>query len=134
MNCIQWKGYKNACGYGVYPSHRKNQLAHRVIWRILNGIIPKGLCILHRCDNPSCINPKHLFLGTQTDNMRDASKKKRFDTKGEKNGRAILTKRKVKQIKKLLKEGGKVYQIARKYNVNWSVIENIKLKRRWRHL
>ena len=74
--CWLWKGPRIPAnvGYGYFSYH----LAHRVMWEIENGVIPKGKLICHSCDNPPCVNPSHLFIGTQKDNMRDASQKHRL--------------------------------------------------------
>lgn len=83
-NCWEWKGAKNRHGYGViysYSSFKKyaHLRAHRVSWEIYNAEeIPNGLYICHHCDNPSCVNPNHLFLGTQKDNILDSVRKGRF--------------------------------------------------------
>lgn len=69
---------KNNKGYGRLSVYNRRSLAHRVAWQIFVGPIPAGLFVLHSCDVPNCINVGHLFLGTHTDNMRDAAAKKRF--------------------------------------------------------
>ncbi len=78
-SCWLWKGVKNEDGYGLlyYKKILKNISTHRASWIIHNGEIPEGLCVLHKCDNPSCVNPKHLFLGTNQDNCNDKMLKKR---------------------------------------------------------
>ncbi len=76
--CWLWKGYltrKN--GYGKISFNKKDQVAHRVSWQLKNGDIPTGMSVLHKCDNPPCVNPDHLFLGTQRDNVLDMVRKKR---------------------------------------------------------
>lgn len=77
--CIEYQGYCNRDGYGVVSQGRKNPkiLAHRKAWADANGPIPEGVCILHKCDNPPCINVEHLFLGTQADNVADMNAKGR---------------------------------------------------------
>lgn len=71
--CWEWTASRNGDGYG-FSNHT---MAHRVSWEIHNGSIPNGLCVLHRCDNPPCVNPAHLFLGTKKDNAADMSAKGR---------------------------------------------------------
>ena len=75
--CHLWIGAVAGWGYGSTRIGGKNMRAHRAVWELTNGPIPHGLWVLHRCDNPLCVNPTHLFLGTHTDNMRDAVHKGR---------------------------------------------------------
>lgn len=75
--CWLWSGHRSADGYGKLTIGRSAQLAHRVSWQLHHGPIPAGLRVLHRCDNPPCVNPDHLFLGTQADNVRDMHAKNR---------------------------------------------------------
>lgn len=74
--CWEWTGSR-VRGYGYFGAWGRVRLAHRVSWQLRHGEIPPGLCILHRCDNPSCVRPGHLFIGTQRDNMQDAKRKGR---------------------------------------------------------
>lgn len=81
--CWPWTGRKNTRGYGqVYVgggrANEKREVAHRIAWRFTFGPIPDGLLVCHHCDNPPCVNPEHLFLGTMSDNIRDASAKGRL--------------------------------------------------------
>lgn len=76
--CWEWMGTKNPNGYGSFSSRYFSGLAHRASWEIFVGPIPDGLFICHKCDNKSCVNPEHLFLGTQYDNMQDKAQKDRL--------------------------------------------------------
>lgn len=75
--CWSWSGSIHPYGYGTLGSRQQRVLAHRLSWMLHNGPIPNGLWVLHRCDNPPCTNPSHLFLGTHQDNMDDMKSKGR---------------------------------------------------------
>lgn len=77
-SCMEWTGAKSLLGYGRIKVNGRLELPHRLMWELVNGAIPDGLCVLHKCDNPPCINPTHLFLGTKSDNMQDAAAKGRL--------------------------------------------------------
>lgn len=76
--CAEWPGACNSAGYGHFYRGGHHVYVHRAVWEALYGPIPKGLCVLHRCDNPPCYNVEHLFLGTKGDNLRDAIGKGRW--------------------------------------------------------
>lgn len=76
--CIEWTGVLSNKGYGVLKVGAEGRTqAHRACWELNFGPVPHGMCVLHKCDNPACFNPKHLFLGTKGDNNRDRSSKGR---------------------------------------------------------
>lgn len=75
--CIEWRGHKDPKGYGRFTSHGGEVLAHRIAYSMHYGSIPDGMHVLHRCDNPSCVNPRHLFPGTNQDNVDDKMRKGR---------------------------------------------------------
>jgi hypothetical protein len=76
--CIEWTGSVDKDGYGRTAVKARKVYVHRLAWELANGPIPDGLLVCHRCDNPTCINVAHLFLGTPRDNTRDAMQKGRF--------------------------------------------------------
>jgi hypothetical protein len=79
--CWEWTGHKMSSGYGQVNFNKKGWLTHRLFWTIFNGEIPNGLWVLHHCDNPSCVRPSHLFLGTNSDNQQDSVNKGRNNNK-----------------------------------------------------
>jgi hypothetical protein len=81
--CLEWQGRKNKHGYGIFCiGHTEKVLAHRFAWQMMRGEIPKGLNVLHRCDNPKCVKLDHLFVGTQADNVADMWAKGRWVPRG----------------------------------------------------
>ena len=79
--CIEWSGSRNKDGYGQKHKNGKTQQAHRLAYECAFGTIPAGMLVCHSCDNPPCINPAHLFLGTNQDNIRDSVEKGRHSNK-----------------------------------------------------
>jgi hypothetical protein len=126
--CWYWKGAKNKKGYGLIGAggdHGKLLKASRVSWIINNGPIPEGMFICHHCDIPSCVNPKHLFIGTAQTNLDDASMKNRMAHK--------LKEGDVFDIRKLLSDGAPQQEIASKYGVSNATICKIKYRTTWKN-
>jgi len=134
-DCWEWQGSINSRGYGTISVNSKTKRAHRVSWELTHGPIPEGLCVCHRCDNPICVNPSHLFLGTHTDNMRDMIQKGRdihdVGPRGEKNGQCKLTKQDVHTIRCFLRAKYIQREIAEAYRVSRGTINAIATGRNW---
>ena len=130
--CWMWIGGVSSSGYGTSYIPPNSMSSHRVSWTIKYGSIPKGMFICHRCDNKLCVRPSHLFLGTQKDNMIDASEKKRLGkAKGQTHGRSKLTEKQVKHIR----IDHRFHRIiALEYNINKDAVGKIKRKERWKHI
>lgn len=126
--------YCNRHGYPKISFNQQPINASHASFQLYNGEIPKGMFVLHKCDNPACINPKHLFLGTQRDNMKDMASKKR-STYGSKNPTAKLNEEQVLEIKRLLSETNLSQQkIAQLFNVDRKIVSGIKNGKIWKHV
>lgn len=135
LECWPWLACTNAKGYGWFGAGDGPRLAHRVAWEIENGPIPDGLFVLHRCDNPPCVNAAHLFLGTNVDNMDDMKAKGRAPKNaGVKNGRAKLVEADVLVIRHRIAAGEMLRAIATDYGVSEGVVNHIKDGRSWAHV
>lgn len=138
--CWLWTGYINRAGYGTIGAGGRNATplkAHRVSWEIHNGPIPGDLCVLHRCDNPRCVRPAHLFLGTRADNAADRGAKGRTGhgvSLGTANGGAVLTNRIVREIRRLATAGATNRDIAARFGVAPSLVSMVKTGKRWTHV
>jgi hypothetical protein len=129
-NCWLWTGNKSRV-YGAFGINGKMIKAHRISWEMSNGPIPEGLCVLHKCDVPLCVNPGHLFLGTFGDNNRDREEKGRgVRMTGEMHGNSKLTWEKVREIREI--SNMSQLAIAAKYGVTPQCIANVLFNRTWR--
>jgi hypothetical protein len=132
--CWPWTA-STTHGYGQIgvPGTRPHK-AHRVAWELTNGPIPDGLLVCHRCDNPPCCNPAHLFLGTNADNMRDMVAKGRAGSRtaaGDLNPKARLTPEQVQEIRAAIASGEKFSELARRMGVSWTAVGNIAKGKTW---
>jgi hypothetical protein len=132
--CWDWMGSINGNGYGTMAAWGKSEGVHRVMWIITKGSIPEGKRVLHRCDNRRCCNPKHLRLGTQSDNIKEMDQKGRRATPwagGEQIGTSKLT---VPQVIAIRADSRPRYQVAADYGVTPECIGLIVNRRSWRHV
>lgn len=136
--CHLWTDYCDNKGYGRFSyksgKRRKMRLAHRISYKLKHGKIPKGLDILHYCDNTSCVNGKHLFVGTNLANVRDCIMKGR-NAIGSKHGRSKLIEKEVTAIHKLYATGD-YYQreLGDLFGVTQSLISYILSRSNWTHI
>lgn len=117
--CWIWQGHTNDQGYGRFGVGDKVEQAHRVSYTIFKGPIPEGMNVLHECDTPPCVKPSCLFLGTQIDNMGDASSKQRLNNPfGEKHPQCKLLDQDIKELRQLRLQGWTYKQLAEKYKIH----------------
>ena len=133
--CWTWKGALNNKGYGQFRLSRSHSvLAHRYAWEETNGPIPAGQMALHRCDNPRCVRPSHIFLGTQTDNMADARDKGRV-RHGNRHASAVLTGDVVQAARRRYASGGvSIDALAREAKVSRQTMQEAIRGDTWRHV
>lgn len=137
--CWVWTAFKNKLGYGHFKAKGFSPYAHRASWEINIGPIPVGMLVCHKCDNPSCIRPDHLFIGTNADNKRDCVSKDRHYKGGnpphffgEEHPNHVLTEKEVLEIKsKYIKKYGSCTALAREYGVDRSCIYLIVTGKNW---
>lgn len=145
--CWDWTGPRLPTGYGIVYIRRHPFYAHRISWELANGrLIPDGLQICHHCDNESCVNPDHLFLGTQKENMEDMIKKGRGSLNqphfGEQNGNSKLTTLEIHEIRETYKNAprkirikrGALSEIARKYQITPTMVLLIVRNKFWKDI
>lgn len=134
--CWDWTASINNCGYGSLTADRKSLKAHRVSYELKHGPIRNNLCVLHTCDNRKCVNPNHLFLGTNADNVADKTAKGRTARLcGEENPWRKLDNA---IVLKLRAEDdhcrGSAARLARKYGITYQLVWGILNRQRWAHL
>lgn len=132
QGCWNWIASLDADGYGQLTFCGKHKKATRFAWEIGSNLSIAGVSVLHTCDNPACVRPDHLFLGTQRDNLRDMSSKGR-STRGEKQWMSKLTEAKVCDILTRYAPGNGA-QLAREYGVVPETVYKIVARKNWAHL
>lgn len=133
-DCWVWRGHVDSLGYGRFAYGNENK-AHRISYAVFVGEIPAGMKVLHKCDNRQCVNPDHLFLGTQTDNMRDMASKGRGvypSLRGQRNPMARLTQDQVNEIRGAVAAGEAQRAMCAKYGVSPMTISRIVRRETWK--
>jgi hypothetical protein len=128
--CHNWTGSTNKHGYGTLTHGNRKVAAHRLAYVVWVGEIPPEMQVCHRCDNRSCINPAHLFLGTNLENLADRQAKGR-QARGETHARAKLTEQDVRAIRSSVR---RYADIAADYRVSETTVSNIISRRSWAHV
>ena len=133
--CWLWQATKSATGYGSFRIDGRSWSAHRIAWELTNGPIPEGagyhgICVLHHCDVRACVNPDHLFLGTNAENAADRTNKGRT-ARGDRNGNVSLTDEQVLSIRS---DSRLQYEIATEYGICQTNVSAIHRRLTWKHL
>lgn len=129
--CVAWAGRINKGGYGQLWWRGKQWTAHRMMYALSTGKDPGVMHVCHKCDNRACVNPTHLFLGTNKDNTRDRDRKGRHvPLRGEQNGQARLT---LEQVEAIIADPRTGAKIGRDYGVSGPTVQAIKAGRIWAH-
>lgn len=133
--CWLWTGSRNSDGYGRYS---KSERAHQAAYRNLVGPIPEGMCVCHKCDVPECVNPDHLFIGTQGDNNRDRNAKGRTSrasvNQGSAHGMSVLDETTVERIRDMRAYGLKLREIGGVFGVSEATVSLVARGLRWTHV
>ena len=136
--CMIYIGAKNHYGYGIFYDRTRQIRAHRFSYERHLGKIPNGLFVMHSCDNPQCVAPEHLSVGTHQDNMNDCKRKSRNylipARYGHDSNLSKLKEKDVIEIRKQLEMGLSIKNIANRFNVTTQNIKYIKIKKIWAHI
>jgi hypothetical protein len=127
--CWLWTAFRMKNGYGNFRTPARHELAHRASYRLFNGVLDER-DVMHSCDNPSCVNPNHLSLGTRADNMKDAKAKGR-NARGDTHGMSKITEADAIQIRRTTSPQA---AIAAQYGLSQSTISQIRTGKRWAYL
>ena len=141
--CWEWNACRSRFGHGFVgiPGKKTNGLAHRLSWELSVGPIPEGLCVLHRCDNPGCVRPDHLFLGTQADNMKDKAAKGRCGDnsrhhvpRGAGHCRSKVSEAQVSKMREARSGGAKLSELSARYSLSEATVSRICRRGSWKHV
>lgn len=132
--CHEWQGMKKG-GYGYFYINGREKAVHRMQYEKFKGEIPKGFNVCHSCDNPPCVNPDHLWIGTQKDNVHDMIAKKR-DHKafGTRSKNSKINTDQALQIKLLYSQGESIKTIHLKLNISYKIVQHICNGATWKHI
>lgn len=133
--CLEWSGCRTAAGYGRLRVKQKTLYAHRASYELSAGESASGKFVCHKCDNPCCIEPTHLFLGTNADNMSDCARKGRTARQhGQTSGKAKLTDAQAMEIWQKRQGGESNMALAVEYGIDATVVSRIANKKAWTHI
>lgn len=142
--CLEWAGAMHEQGYGMFwyrPTEKrgignwKAKKAHRMAWELEHGAIPDGLCVCHTCDNRKCVDVKHLWLGTNTDNTHDMiSKGRDRKARGEANRSTPFTEQDVRSMRQAYAAGVKQTELAKRFNTYQGTVGRIVRRETWGHV
>lgn len=135
IDCIEHTQKGRSGGYGGTTWKGRSTHLHVKAYCVANGLeaVPAGLCVRHKCDNPRCINPDHLELGTHADNMNDRNVRGRA-AKGSRHGRAVIDEGVLLQVRELLAAGATQRDIAARFNISQRTVCRINRKETWKHV
>ncbi len=133
--CWLWVARLNKHGYGTFQIGCRSCLAHRVSFEIYRSPIPEGMEILHKCDVRACVNPQHLYVGTQFENMRDRSERSSWEqAKGSQSVRSKLTEEDVLEIRRMSSAGRSYAELSERFGICKSNVATIVRRETWRHV
>lgn len=135
--CWIWQRGKSTRGYGVKPTQDGKEYAHRHYYELAYGPIPEGLDVCHTCDNPSCVNPAHMFLGTAKDNALDMVAKGRARNephRGEDNGNSRFTEEDIREMRRMYADGVSQTKIAHQFHTSQGSVGDIVRRETWKHI
>ncbi len=130
-NCWLWVGTRNDSGYGTVSVNGQQMYTHRIAYEMFNGLIGPDLFVLHRCDTPACVNPHHLFLGTQADNMADMKRKSRASRTVRSSK---LSEADVLKVRELLRRGASQEATAKHFSISQTTVSLIHRNRIWKQV